>query len=120
MQIIKDGGYATDLGYVDKLCNIIERFNLTQYDTDVVTDTAKPEEVAPDTPADASLPYLVKVSIPNLNIRKGPGTNYTRTGYFTGVGVFTIVEEANGEGAAKWGKLKSGMGWISLDYTSKL
>ena len=64
--------------------------------------------------------YLVKMSILNLNIRKGPGTNYARTGYFTGVGVFTIVEEADGEGAAKWGKLKSGMGWISLNYARKV
>ena len=116
VQIIKDGGYATDLGYVNKLCNLIERFNLIQYDTDAVTNTTEP---ALDTPADASLPYLVKVSIPNLNIRKGPGTNYARTGYFTGVGVFTIVEEADGPGAVKWGKLKSGMGWISLDYAIK-
>lgn len=119
VQIIKDGGYATDLGYVNKLCNLIERFNLTQYDTVIVPDIPKPEEAAPDTPAGASLPYLVKVSIPNLNIRKGPGTNYARTGYFTGVGVFTIVEEADGPGAVKWGKLKSGMGWISLDYVIK-
>ena len=104
MQIIKDGGYATDLGYVDKLCNLIERFNLTQYDADAVADTTEP---APDTPANAFLPYLVKVSIPNLNIRKGPGINYPRTGYFTGVGVFTIVEEANGEGATRWGKEQS-------------
>ena len=119
VQIIKDGGYATDLGYVNKLCNLIERFNLTQYDTGAVPDIVKPEEAVPDTPAPA-LPYLVKVSIPNLNIRKGPGTNYARTGYFTGVGVFTIVEEADGEGAAKWGKLKSGMGWISLNYARKV
>ena len=31
-QIIKDGGYATDLNYVSKLCNIIEQWNLTQFD----------------------------------------------------------------------------------------
>ena len=31
-QIIKDGGYATSLTYVSKLCEIIERWNLTQYD----------------------------------------------------------------------------------------
>lgn len=31
-QIIKGGGYATSLTYVDKLCGIIERWNLTQYD----------------------------------------------------------------------------------------
>lgn len=33
VQIIKDGGYATSLTYVQNLCSIIERWNLTQYDT---------------------------------------------------------------------------------------
>ena len=37
-------------------------------------------------------PYLVQVSITDLNIRKGPGTNYGKTGKYTGKGVFTIVE----------------------------
>lgn len=61
-------------------------------------------------------PFLVKVSIADLNIRKGAGTNTAKTGKFTGVGVFTIVEVKNGKGTAKgWGKLKSGAGWISLD-----
>ena len=32
VQIIKDGGYATSLTYVEKLISIIERWNLTQYD----------------------------------------------------------------------------------------
>lgn len=41
IQIIKDGGYATDVKYVDKICDIIERWNLTQYNA--VDDT--PEEV---------------------------------------------------------------------------
>ena len=65
-------------------------------------------------------PYLVEVSISNLNIRKGPGTNYARTGEFTGKGVFTIIAESAGEGAKKWGKLKSGAGWISLDHAKKV
>lgn len=64
--------------------------------------------------------YKVQVSIANLNIRKGPGTNYDRTGQFTGKGIFTIVQETMGEGATLWGKLKSGAGWISLDFTKKL
>ena len=63
----------------------------------------------------AEVPYRVKVSIPDLNIRKGPGINYARTGKFTGVGVFTIVEELSG-----WGRLKSGAGWICLSYTTKM
>lgn len=68
-------------------------------------------------------PYLVKVSILDLNIRKGPGTDKTKTGKYTGKGVFTIVEEADGIGASKWGLLKSYQknkdGWISLDYAVK-
>ncbi len=68
--------------------------------------------------------YRVRVSITNLNIRKGPGTNYDKVGQYTGVGVFTIVDEAEGAGATKWGLLKSYAtkrnGWISLDYASKL
>ena len=69
-------------------------------------------------------PYRVRVNITNLNIRKGPGTNYAPNGNYTGRGVFTIVEEADGAGAAKWGLLKAYMksrsGWISLDHTVKV
>lgn len=65
-------------------------------------------------------PYKVKVDISNLNIRTGPGTNYSKTGKYTGKGVFTIVEETTGQGSTRgWGKLKSGSGWISLDYITK-
>ena len=61
-------------------------------------------------------PFNITVEIPNLNIRKGPGTNYSATG-FTGRGLFTIVETATGQGSTKgWGKLMSGAGWVSLDY----
>ena len=74
--------------------------------------------------AAAFKPYLVRVSIPDLNIRKGPGTDHAKTGKYTGVGNFTIVEEADGEGTSKWGLLKSYQekrnGWISLDYTAKV
>ena len=62
--------------------------------------------------------YLVRVKISNLNIRKGPGTNYGSTGFIK-PGVYTIVAESTGTGATKWGKLKSGAGWISLDYATK-
>lgn len=63
----------------------------------------------------------VQVEITNLVIRKGPGTNYTKTGKYTGVGVFTITEKKSGTGSKKgWGKLKSGAGWISLDYAKEV
>jgi len=63
-------------------------------------------------------PYRVRVSIDNLNIRRGPGVGFARRGY-TGRGIFTIVDEAEG-----WGLLKSYEsnhdGWISLAYCEKL
>ncbi len=69
-------------------------------------------------------PYLVWVSIPDLNIRRGPGTDYAKTGEYTGTGTFTIVEEADGKGASRWGLLKSCRekrnGWISLDHASRI
>ena len=66
-----------------------------------------------------SAPYMVRVSIPDLNIRRGPGTSYPKTGKFTGVGVFTVVEEKDG-----WGLLKAYAekrnGWISLAFTTRI
>ena len=62
-------------------------------------------------------PYLVEVNTSALNIRAGAGTNYNKTGCITSGGVYTIVAESAGQGSDKgWGKLKSGAGWISLDY----
>ena len=81
---------------------------------------------APATPATqpetgTAVPFLVRISIPDLNIRKGPGTNYARIGQYTGKGVFTIVEVASGTGSASgWGRLKSGLGWVSLDYCVRI
>ena len=72
---------------------------------------------APAPTPSTDVPFLVQVDITDLNIRKGPGTNYAATGKYTGKGVFTIVEEKSGQGSVKgWGRLKSGAGWISLDY----
>lgn len=65
-------------------------------------------------------PYRVKVTASVLNIRKGAGTNYALAGTIRDGGVYTIVQESTGQGATKWGKLKSGAGWISLDYTTKV
>ena len=68
-----------------------------------------------------SVPFKVKVEIPDLNIRTGAGTNYPKTGKHTGAGVFTLVEIQSGQGARNgWGKLKSGLGWISLDSAVRI
>ena len=81
----------------------------------VDTSTISKVVVTPPSAPAAPQPYTVKVTADALNIRRGPGTNYKIVGQ-TGKGVFTIVEEALGAGATKWGKLKSGAGWISLDF----
>ncbi len=65
-------------------------------------------------------PYLVRITERTLNIRKGAGTNTSKVGVITDGGIYTIVEEKQGKGASMWGKLKSGAGWIALDYTEKL
>ena len=162
MQIIKDGGYATSLTYVEKLCSIIEKWNLTQYDAKdsggeavrwyrvrkswadsksqkgaykVLANAKKCADQNPGykvfdadgkvvyepkaaEPA-VKVPFLVKVSISDLNIRSGPGTNFNRVRYIE-PGVFTIVQTSTGAGASLWGKLKSGIGWIALEYTVRL
>lgn len=64
--------------------------------------------------------YKVQVTASELNIRKGAGTNYGISGVIKDKGIYTIVDEASGQGASKWGKLKSGAGWISLDYCKKI
>lgn len=64
-------------------------------------------------------PYTIKVDTSSLNVRKGAGTNYPIVASVKKGEVYTIVAEADGTGAKKWGKLKSGVGWISLDYCKK-
>ena len=163
VQLIKDGGYATSSTYVEKLCSIIEKWNLTQFDAKAETSDGyyrvrkswadaksqlgaykvlanakkcadkNPGYTVYDPNGKAVYPvkqeiegqtFLVKVSIDDLNIRKGPGTNHDKVGVYTGKGVFTIIEVADGPGAIKWGLLKSYAdkrnGWISLDYAERL
>lgn len=71
-------------------------------------------------PAPTFSAYRVRVTASALNIRAGAGTNYKKVGCIKDKGIYTIVAESNGKGASKWGKLKSGAGWISLDYCKKV
>ena len=63
-------------------------------------------------------PYLVRISISDLNYRKGPSTSYETYGYIE-PGVYTIVDEKDG-----WGLLKAYAdkrnGWISLKYATRI
>jgi len=162
VRIIKDGGYATSLTYVEKLCSIIEKWNLTQCDAKdsggeavrwyrvrktwadsksqkgaykVLANAKKCADQNPGykvfdadgkvvyepkaaEPA-VKVPFLVRVKISDLNIRKGPGTNYDRV-QFCPPGVYTVVATSKGVGASLWGKLKSGIGWLSLYYVQRV
>lgn len=63
----------------------------------------------------AEVAYKVKITASSLNVRRGPGTRYQIATTVKKNEVYTIVEE-NGN----WGKLKSGAGWIILNYTKKV
>ena len=59
--------------------------------------------------------YRVKVTANTLNVRSGPNTNYAVVTQVKAGDVYTIIEEREG-----WGRLKSGAGWIALEYTQKI
>lgn len=72
----------------------------------------KPSTPAPSTPSGST--GLVEITASRLNVRSGPSTKYRVVTSVKKGGVFTIVDTKNG-----WGKLKSGAGWIALNYTKK-
>lgn len=74
--------------------------------------TTKPKAQA-STVKDES--FKVKVTTDILNVRAGAGVNFNITTKVKKGDVYTIVDTKNG-----WGKLKSGKGWINLDYTQRI
>ena len=68
----------------------------------------------------ASVPvnYQVQVDIDNLIIREKPALNGKDLGFIE-KGVYTITETVQTDGHL-WGRVKSGKGWIALDYTTKV
>ncbi len=70
------------------------------------------------TPSKETLePYLVRINAKALNVRKGPSINnpVVKT-LVNDKNTYTIVEESTDK---QWGKLKSGIGWVKLEYTIK-
>jgi len=58
--LIKNGHYATDVNYVSKICNIIERYNLARYDVEVTKreESGLPVVIPPVTPTSPT--YIVQ------------------------------------------------------------
>lgn len=61
-----------------------------------------------------TFPYLVRIETDVLNVRAGASEQSKITTQVKKGQVYTIVDR-NGD----WGKLKSGAGWINLNYTKK-
>lgn len=81
------------------------------------SENSKPARIKDET----AKPRVVKarVNVSNLNIRLGPGSSYDPIGRFAPTGIVEIDEIKDGAGSTKgWGKLKSGDGWISMDYAT--
>lgn len=97
---------------LDKLADRVNVILGTAATATTPTTAPKKEESKPSTG------YLVRVSIPDLYIRNGPGTMYANKG-FIAPGAYTIVEERK-TGSVRWGRLKSGAGWICLAYTERI
>ena len=68
---------------------------------------------------EAKVPFLVKINISDLNIRKGPGTNYDRV-QFCPPGIYIILEVKAGQSSkAGWGRLKNGLYIVPVRAYSK-
>ena len=88
----------------------------------------EPAPVSPTPPTEPESPvaapdssYTITLKVTALNVRKGPGTSFpVVTCLINDKNTYTIVEESNGPGADKWGRLKSGLGWVALNHTSKV
>ena len=70
-------------------------------------------------PAAPKAPFRVRIT-GRPNIRKGPGTDHAVTGVVNKPGVYTITEVSDGPGASGWGRLKSGAGWVSMDFCVRI
>lgn len=68
----------------------------------------------PSNDATPENPVTVTVTGTDVNLRQGPGTNYTRVGVATKGQQLVITETATGTGYT-WGKFDGG--WIALQYT---
>ena len=69
----------------------------------------------------ADCPFLVRITVKDLRIRKGNGTDTAWTGKYVPPGIYTIVEVKAGKGsAAGWGRLKSGAGLVALSYAKRV
>lgn len=101
----------------DLATKVTAKLNAATVSTSAEAKTSSSTKAATTTTqsSTAASSYKVKVTASALNIRKGPGTKYAITGVIKDKGTYTITKTSG-----TWGYLKSGKGWISLNYTKKV
>lgn len=115
-----DGFYKIQIGAYGVKANAeaqLKRVQAAGFSATIVTASGSTQATQT---ADTFKSYTAQVTVNALNIRKGPGTEYNTNGVIRDKGAYSIVAESTGQGASMWGKLKSGAGWISLDFVKKL
>ncbi len=70
-QIIKNGGYATAVNYVDVICSVIERWDLTQYDLQEDGTAPAPVQTVTSTSSNEKILYRVRTSWDNWQSQIG-------------------------------------------------
>ena len=106
-EVRKNGDVVFSTKQTGAITGVTSGSNLIPYAS---TTPSKPTTTQP-----AFSPYLVRIATDVLNVRAGAGTGYKINTQVYNNEIYTIVAEKN-----NWGKLKSGAGWISLDYTRKI
>ena len=100
----------TKSAFQNKFIPLIKEY-IAKGKTDVSTPVQQPS--TPSTPS-TSKDYVAgvyKINTDSLNVRSGAGTSYGVVATVKKGESYTITEVKDG-----WGKLKSGIGWISLSY----
>lgn len=95
-QIIKNGGYATAVNYVDVICSVIERWDLTQYDVKEGVSAPSYTPVA-TTSDDSKTLYRVRSSWDNWQSQLGAfyDINNARALANSNPGYYVFDEEGN-------------------------
>lgn len=76
----------------------------------------KPEDTTANNTVDIEPPMLVKVTTDELNVRKGPGTNYTSVACLKQNHTISLTEACYDSSGRLWGKYADG--WVCLQYTN--
>jgi len=70
----------------------------------------------PPAPAPVQTEFQVRITVPALNVRREPSANAAIVRQLVNdPNLYTIIEERDG-----WGRLRSGLGWISLQHTRRI